>query len=102
VPGQKLEVNGSIKLSAGSGGGLIFADGTVLTSAQGAIGPQGPAGATGATGPPGSAPGHIVLLQWWSSVAYSVGNSPQGVAFDGTNIWVTTQNDNGVSKIPAF
>jgi hypothetical protein len=31
--GQKLEVNGSIKLTAGSGGGLIFADGTTQSTA---------------------------------------------------------------------
>ena len=98
APGQKLEVNGSIKLSAGSGGGVIFADGTVLTSAQGATGPQGP---TGATGPPGATPGHVALLQWWSSVAYSVGNSPQGVAFDGANIWVTNAGTNNVTKLLA-
>src|ERR1039457_5225431 len=45
----------------------------------GAIGPQGPAGNT---------PGHVALLQWWSSLTYTVGNTPSAVAFDGTNIWV--------------
>ena len=33
APGQKLEVKGSIKISTGSGGGLIFADGTAQTTA---------------------------------------------------------------------
>jgi hypothetical protein len=32
-PGQKLEVNGSIKLSSGSGGSIIFADGTSQSTA---------------------------------------------------------------------
>ena len=52
TPSQKLEVNGGIKLSAGSGGGLTFADGTTQTTAT-LVGPQGPKGDTGATGPPG-------------------------------------------------
>ncbi len=33
-PGQKLEVNGSIKLTAGSGGGITFPDGTTQTTAN--------------------------------------------------------------------
>lgn len=55
TPGQKLEVNGSIKLSAGNGGKLIFADGTAQSTAtlQGPTGPQGPAGPQGATGAQG-------------------------------------------------
>jgi hypothetical protein len=40
TPGQKLEVNGSVKLSAGSGGGIIFADGTTQTTAGGSSGTQ--------------------------------------------------------------
>ncbi|WP_415061166.1 hypothetical protein [Bdellovibrio sp.] len=32
-PSQKLEVNGSIALTAGSGGGVVFADGTTQTTA---------------------------------------------------------------------
>jgi hypothetical protein len=33
-PGQRLEVNGNIKLTAASGGGIIFQDGTTQTSAS--------------------------------------------------------------------
>ncbi|MFA6198757.1 MAG: hypothetical protein WC734_06450, partial [Patescibacteria group bacterium] len=33
TPGQKLEVNGSIRITAGSGGGLIFSDGSSMTAA---------------------------------------------------------------------
>jgi hypothetical protein len=32
APGAKLEVNGTIKITAGSGGGINFADGTTITS----------------------------------------------------------------------
>jgi hypothetical protein len=60
TPAQKLEVSGSIKMSAGSGGAIIFADGTTQTTAtlqgpQGPTGPAGPQGATGATGSQGPA-----------------------------------------------
>jgi hypothetical protein len=65
-PTSPLEVNGNIKLTANSGTGLIFQDGTKQSTATlvgpggpaGATGPQGPAGATGApgaTGPQGPA-----------------------------------------------
>jgi DNA-binding beta-propeller fold protein YncE len=33
--------------------------------------------------------------------AIDVGNGPRGVAFDGTNIWVTNLDDDTVSKIIA-
>jgi len=46
-------------------------------------------------------PGHIALLQWWSSLTYSVGQFPSALAFDGTNIWVANNNDNSVSKLLA-
>lgn len=52
TPAQKLEVSGSIKMSAGSSGAIIFADGTTQSTAT-LIGPRGPQGATGATGPQG-------------------------------------------------
>jgi hypothetical protein len=49
TPAQKLEVSGSIKLSAGSGGAIMFADGSTQSTAT----LQGPKGDTGATGPQG-------------------------------------------------
>jgi hypothetical protein len=63
--------------------------------ATGATGPQGPIGATGAQGPQGPAgpaaptPAamNAALLRWYSQT-FPVGTSPEGVVFDGTNIWV--------------
>lgn len=37
-PGAKLEVNGSLKLTSGSGGSITFADGTVQTTASTGVG----------------------------------------------------------------
>jgi hypothetical protein len=69
----------------------------------GPTGPQGPQGVAGPTGPQGPSggtpPGHIALLQWWSSVTYPVGNNPLGVAFDGTNIWVSNAGNGTVSEL---
>src|SRR5208282_5927204 len=75
--------------------------------APGAAGPagpeggQGPQGPQGQAGPAGTPPGHIALLQWWSSITYSVGNTPRGIAFDGANIWVTNDTNNSVTKLLA-
>src|SRR5260370_34355388 len=76
---------------------------TGLTGAVGLPGPIGPAGPAGTQGPhgAGATPGHIALLQWWSSPTYSVGAFPTAVAFDGTNIWVANYSDNSVSKLLA-
>ncbi len=75
---------------------------------QGPKGDTGAAGPTGPQGPPGAAgglsPGLVATLRWDQLVAnndIAVGRSPQGVAFDGTNIWVTNQADARVSKIRA-
>ena len=65
---------------------------------------SGPAGATGPTGAagPGSA-SCIELIRWDKCnkpTATITGlNGPAGVAFDGTNIWVTNQGSGTVSKI---
>jgi hypothetical protein len=71
---------------------------TYATGPQGPMGPQGPqgpAGPAGATGPAGMglqeyrAVLKVALLQWWGPQAFQAGTYPVGVAFDGTNIWVT-------------
>jgi hypothetical protein len=85
--------------------------------AQGPAGPAGPAGAQGPAGPAGQQgpPGpqgpagsdlrQVATLRWyqasenWSQVA--VGNHPQGIAFDGSNIWVANDSDNTVTKVRA-
>ncbi len=74
-------------------------------------GPQGPTGPTGAQGPQGlqglqgpGGPGlreiRAALLQWYTRT-YTVGSSPFGVAFDGTNIWVANWGSNTVTKLQA-
>jgi DNA-binding beta-propeller fold protein YncE len=40
------------------------------------------------------------LLQWYSTT-YPVGGAPEGVAFDGTNIWVAIYGSNNVTKLLA-
>ncbi len=40
------------------------------------------------------------LLQWYTRT-FAVGTNPQGIAFDGTNMWVANVNSNSVSVINA-
>ena len=42
----------------------------------------------------------IVAATGVVAATISVGDAPQGVAFDGTYIWVTNGGDDTVSKIP--
>ncbi|MGD0548686.1 MAG: DNRLRE domain-containing protein, partial [Terracidiphilus sp.] len=69
---------------------------TGATGATGVQGPQGPAGLAGQ----GLAETRAALLQWYSTT-YAVGRSPVGVAFDGTNIWVTNNGSGTVTKLLA-
>jgi YVTN family beta-propeller protein len=59
-------------------------------------------GCSGAPGPggPGLRETRAALLQWYNQT-YTVGSNPDGVAFDGTNIWVTNQGSNTVTKLQA-
>ena len=80
---------------------------------DGATGPQGPAGADGqdgATGPQGPAgpvnrisDEQIAMLAWYNDPGragvITVGDVPYGIAFDGTNIYVTNYVDDTVSII---
>jgi YVTN family beta-propeller protein len=58
--------------------------------------------ATGVAGD-GLNPAQVATLHWYpanrSYVAKAVGTSPQGVAFDGTNIWIANSVGNSVTKI---
>jgi YVTN family beta-propeller protein len=75
----------------------------------GPTGPAGPAGATGPQGPAGQvgpiqpqiSTSLIARLQWWAGARtdHPTGTSPAGVAFDGTNIWVTNLGSDDVTKI---
>lgn len=47
-------------------------------------------------------PLQIALLHWYPAnltTQFSVGNGPNGIAFDGTNIWVTNGLSNTVTKL---
>src|SRR6266853_443255 len=71
-------------------------------------GPSGPSGSNGTPGPPGP-PGpnrlQIATLHWYQAnqagIAFSVGASPLGLAFDGSSIWVTNNGSANVSKVRA-
>ncbi|HEX7959288.1 MAG TPA: PEGA domain-containing protein, partial [Terriglobales bacterium] len=74
----------------------------------GDAGPQGPQGAQGPSGAPGPAgtggydPILLAQLRWDVLKGnFTVGGSPQGVLFDGLNIWVTNSADGTVSKLRA-
>jgi hypothetical protein len=45
----------------------------------------------------------IAQLQWHqdpgAAATYPTGDGPSGVAFDGTNIWVTNEDGDTVSKV---
>jgi hypothetical protein len=81
------------------------------TGAKGATGPQGPKGDTGAMGamgpqgPAGPATLQIATLRWYNANTagntFSVGTNPNGVAFDGVNIWVANSHSNNVTKLRA-
>jgi YVTN family beta-propeller protein len=83
TPGAPLEVAGSVKIS-GTGSVLTFPDGTTQTTAG------NPAGVAGVNLQ------QVALLKWFPTYGgtpdstFPVGNSPTGVAFDGTNIWVAS------------
>ena len=74
----------------------------------GGTGPQGPQGAQGPSGAPGPAgtggydPILLAELRWDVLKGnFPVGGLPQGVLFDGLNIWVTNSADGTVSKLRA-
>jgi hypothetical protein len=68
------------------------------TGTDGNDGGTGPAGADGGVSVSAS---QIAMLQWYpgSKVDYATGSFPFGVAFDGTNIWITNYFSATVSKM---
>ena len=50
-------------------------------------------------------PNQVAILRWYqanqSGATFSVGFNPNGIAFDGANIWVTNNGDRTVSKLRA-
>jgi YVTN family beta-propeller protein len=71
------------------------------TGPAGATGPQGAQGPTGQAGPSGALAANLAQLRWdrLRGATIPVGADPRGVAFDGTNIWVTNTGSGTVSKI---
>ena len=77
-----------------------------FTGAIGPQGPAGPAGTNGATGPPGASlnPLDIATLNWYGAgvpSTFNVGQIPNGIAFDGSHIWVANGNSNTVTELIA-
>jgi hypothetical protein len=67
------------------------------TGAQGKIGAQGPAGT-----PPAPDLSRVAELNWWggSYGGSSYGfDSPIGIVFDGTHLWITNNDGNSVTEI---
>ena len=72
----------------------------------GRAGPQGPPGVAGPAGPavPGGLainPLQVALLKWapYSGLTFPVGSKPDGIAFDGANVWVANGGGNTVTKL---
>src|ERR1051326_7474509 len=55
--------------------------------------------------PPLANPLKVALLKWYKAntvpTEFPVGQGPEGLAFDGANIWSANQNDGTVSKVRA-
>jgi hypothetical protein len=76
-------------------------------------GPQGPQGTQGNQGPSGKDGANAMRISLGDSTqigtllwkckppTYAVGTHPQSVCFDGTNIWVTNNGSNNVTKLTA-
>jgi YVTN family beta-propeller protein len=91
TPGAPLEVAGNMKIS-GAGSTLTFPDGSTQSTAAG---PPVVAAAN---------PLQVALLRWFpadQSVTIAVGTNPNGIAFDGTDIWVANYSSTTVSKVQA-
>ena len=79
------------------------------TGPEGPLGPSGPQGPTGATGAQGAVgpPGTLALKQSkaallrWYRQDFSTGNDSAGIAFDGTNLWLTNQFAGSVTSLRA-
>ena len=101
-----LSAGGALDLFNNTGrvDAIIDINGYYEPSTSGPAGPAGPTGPTGPTGTAGPVSASCVALMSWATcnrttANVTVGSHPAGVAFDGTNIWVTNQNSGTVSKI---
>ena len=101
-----LSAAGSLKVFNNTGSVDVIIDivGYYVASAGGPAGPAGPAGLVGPAGPVNRiSKDQIALLRWdrdpGRAGVFPTGTGPQGVAFDGANIWVTNDGSATVSKI---
>lgn len=94
---------------------LVDIVGYYLAGGQGGTGPAGPAGPAGPPGGPGPAgpagptsrisATDIATLRWdkdpgrRATISLGASDSPVGIAFDGSHIWVANNNTDDVSKI---
>ncbi len=80
---------------------MIWINSQGIQGIQGEKGDQGPQGVPGV----GLNPPQVALLRWYdvnqTGITFAVGGSPQELAFDGANIWVTNYMDNNVTKLRA-
>jgi hypothetical protein len=94
---------GSMDVTVGAVGpqGLQGSQGPPGT--QGKPGPQGPAGVAGPAASSGLAinPLQVALLKWapYAGLTFPVGIKPDGIAFDGANVWVANGGGNTVTKL---
>ncbi|HTD23717.1 MAG TPA: hypothetical protein VK738_13750 [Terriglobales bacterium] len=90
---QEWKNNGGTAVASVSAGGVISGDGSGISNLSSSQLVNG-----------GINREQIALLKWYPafrSASFAVGNSPEGVAFDGANIWVANNNGNTVSKLRA-
>lgn len=64
-------------------------------------GPPGPQGEQGPPGPPGPNPLQLALLKWGPNTvtSFAVGPEPNGIAFDGSSIWVANFAGDSITKL---
>src|ERR1022692_3776530 len=49
-------------------------------------------------------PNQVAILKWYpanTATSFPAGRAPWGIAFDGSNMWVTNTSDNTVTKLRA-
>lgn len=103
LDGNKLTSGTAVKTVNGMTDNLILAAGNNVT-----ITPAGNTltiSATGGSSTPQLNPNQVALLRWYegnkSGASFETGHSPCGLAFDGSNMWVSNYEDNTVTKFRA-
>ena len=87
TPEGNVSIAGSVTAASFSGDGSRLTNLNPSQFAGGGINPQ-----------------QVALLKWYpanQTTSFAVGSNPQGLAFDGANIWVANFNGNSVTKLRA-